>query len=194
MKKFFALLLSAVLVLSLAACGKNEGTVNVSGEGDISTSYKAEEDERILSFTASDIYGNEVSSDIFKDSKITVVNIWGTFCSPCIYEMPFLGELSREYDKSQVQLLGIVSDSVDYFGEEDSNAVALAQEIAEETKADYTHIVPSMEVLEFLYDVTAVPTTFFIDSEGRVIGEAVVGAREKDAWKEIIDNLLEEAK
>ena len=194
MKKFFALLLSAVLVLSLAACGKNEGTVNVSGEGDISTSYKAEEDERILSFTASDIYGNEVSSDIFKDSKITVVNIWGTFCSPCIYEMPFLGELSREYDKSQVQLLGVVSDSVDYFGEEDSNAVALAQEIAEETKADYTHIVPSMEVLEFLYDVTAVPTTFFLDSEGRVIGEAVVGAREKDAWKEIIDNLLEEAK
>ena len=194
MKKFFALLLSAVLVLSLAACGKNEGTVNVSGEGDISTSYKAEEDERILSFTASDIYGNEVSSDIFKDSKITVVNIWGTFCSPCIYEMPFLGELSREYDKSEVQLLGVVSDSVDYFGEEDSNAVALAQEIAEETKADYTHIVPSMEVLEFLYDVSAVPTTFFIDSEGRVIGEAVVGAREKDAWKEIIDNLLEEAK
>ena len=194
MKKFFALLLSAVLVLSLAACGKNEGTVNVSGEGDISTSYKAEEDERILSFTASDIYGNEVSSDIFKDSKITVVNIWGTFCSPCIYEMPFLGELSREYDKSEVQLLGVVSDSVDYFGEEDSNAVALAQEIAEETKADYTHIVPSMEVLEFLYDVTAVPTTFFLDSEGRVIGEAVVGAREKDAWKEIIDNLLEEAK
>ena len=194
MKKFFALLLSAVLVLSLAACGKNEGTVNVSGEGDISTSYKADEDERILSFTASDIYGNEVSSDIFKDSKITVVNIWGTFCSPCIYEMPFLGELSREYDKSEVQLLGVVSDSVDYFGEEDSNAVALAQEIAEETKADYTHIVPSMEVLEFLYDVTAVPTTFFLDSEGRVIGEAVVGAREKDAWKEIIDNLLEEAK
>ena len=194
MKKFFALLLSAVLVLSLAACGKNEGTVNVSGEGDISTSYKAEEDERILSFTASDIYGNEVSSDIFKDSKITVVNIWGTFCSPCIYEMPFLGELSREYDKSEVQLLGVVSDSVDYFGEEDPDAVALAQEIAEETKADYTHIVPSMEVLEFLYDVTAVPTTFFIDSEGRVIGEAVVGAREKDAWKEIIDNLLEEAK
>ena len=194
MKKFFALLLSAVLVLSLAACGKNEGTVNVSGEGDISTSYKAEEDERILSFTASDIYGNEVSSDIFKDSKITVVNIWGTFCSPCIYEMPFLGELSREYDKGEVQLLGVVSDSVDYFGEEDSNAVALAQEIAEETKADYTHIVPSMEVLEFLYDVTAVPTTFFLDSEGRVIGEAVVGAREKDAWKEIIDNILEEAK
>ena len=194
MKKFFALLLSAVLVLSLAACGKNEGTVNVSGEGDISTSYKAEEDERILSFTASDIYGNEVSSDIFKDSKITVVNIWGTFCSPCIYEMPFLGELSREYDKSEVQFLGIVSDAVDYFGEEDSNAVALAQEIAEETKAAYTHIVPSMEVLEFLYDVTAVPTTFFLDSEGRVIGEAVVGAREKDAWKEIIDNLLEEAK
>ena len=194
MKKFFALLLSAVLVLSLAACGKNEGTVNVSGEGDISTSYKAEEDERILSFTASDIYGNKVSSDIFKDSKITVVNIWGTFCSPCIYEMPFLGELSRAYDKSEVQFLGIVSDAVDYFGAKDENAVALADELVKETKADYTHIVPSMEVLEFLYDVTAVPTTFFLDSEGRVIGEAVVGAREKDAWKEIIDNLLEEAK
>ena len=130
---------------------------------------------------------------MFRNSKITVVNVWGTFCSPCIYEMPFLGELSREYKEDEVQFLGIVSDAVDYFGEEDPDAVVLAQDIEKETKADYTHIVPSLEVIQFLSDVTAVPTTFFLDSEGEVIGEAVVGAREKEAWKEIIDNLLSEA-
>lgn len=194
MKKFGALLLAVLLVLSLAACSKDEGTVNISGEGEISTSYKAEENERILTFAAYDIYGNEVTSDIFKSSEITVVNVWGTFCSPCIYEMPFLGELSREYDKSDVQFLGIVSDGVDYFGEEDPDAVVLAQEIADETKADYAHIVPNLEIMQFLSDVTAVPTTFFLDSEGKVIGDIEVGAKEKEAWKEIIDGLLQEAK
>ena len=194
MKKYSIFLLVAVLLLSLASCGKEDGNVVVSGEGELSTSYKAEENARILSFTASDIYGKEASDNMFKKSKITVVNIWGTFCSPCIYEMPFLGELSREYDKADVQFLGIVSDAVDYYGEEDPDAVVLAQEIAKETKADYTHVVPNLEIMQFLYDVTAVPTTFFLDSEGKVIGDAVVGAREKEGWKEIIDNLLKEAK
>lgn len=193
MKKITALLLTCILVLSFASCGKTEGNVSVSGEGDISTSYQTEEATQGLTFTAKDIYGNEISSDIFSKSKITVLNVWGTFCSPCIYEMPFLGELSREYDKSDVQFIGIVSDSLDYYGNEDAEAVALAVELAEETKADYTHIIPSAELLYFLSDVTAVPTTFFIDSEGNVIGDTEVGAKEKETWKELIDTLLKEA-
>ena len=49
MKKLFALLLAFTLVLSLSACSDNEGTVSISGEGEISTSYYEEENERILS-------------------------------------------------------------------------------------------------------------------------------------------------
>ena len=39
--------------------------------------------------------------------------------------------------------------------------------------------------------MTAVPTTFFVDGEGKVLG-TVVGARDKESWKELIDALLAE--
>jgi thioredoxin-related protein len=42
-----------------------------------------------------------------------------------------------------------------------------------------------------LTDVTAVPTTFFLDGEGNVL-DTVVGAMDKESWKEKIDGLLEE--
>jgi hypothetical protein len=40
-------------------------------------------------------------------------------------------------------------------------------------------------------NVSGVPTTFFVDENGVVLG-AVVGSYEKSVWKEIIDGLLEE--
>ena len=47
-----------------------------------------------VSFETVDIDGNKVSSaDIFSKHKLTMVNIWGTFCGPCIREMPDLEEL-----------------------------------------------------------------------------------------------------
>lgn len=193
MKRILIFLLAALLVLSLASCGKDDKATGAA-EAEFLAAYTDAEREGRLLFLAEDIYGDTVTSDMFKNSEITVVNVWGTFCSPCIYEMPFLGELSRAYDKAEVQFMGIVSDAVDYFGTKDENAVTLAHELVKETKADYTHIVPSEAVLGFLYDVSAVPTTFFIDSEGKVIGEPVVGARETEAWKEIIDNVLEEVR
>ena len=44
------------------------------------------------SFTAKDLDGNTVTEEIFAEKDLTVVNIWGTFCPPCIAEMPELGE------------------------------------------------------------------------------------------------------
>ena len=48
--------------------------------------------EDFPSFRAVDLQGNEVTKEIFAQKKITVVNIWGTFCPPCIGEMPELGD------------------------------------------------------------------------------------------------------
>ena len=42
-----------------------------------------------IKFSAKDIDGKNVSEAIFADSKITMVNVWGTFCGPCIREMSY---------------------------------------------------------------------------------------------------------
>ena len=49
------------------------------------------------SFTSETLEGTEITQDIFAEADLTMVNIWGTFCGPCIREMPELGEISREY-------------------------------------------------------------------------------------------------
>ena len=48
----------------------------------------------VPAFTTEDLDGNEVTESILKDKDVTMINIWGTFCPPCIEEMPELAKLS----------------------------------------------------------------------------------------------------
>ena len=49
---------------------------------------KEEKKEKFPEFKTTDTNGNEVTEKIFADKDITMVNVWGTFCGPCINEMP----------------------------------------------------------------------------------------------------------
>lgn len=139
-------------------------------------------------FEAHDMEGNAVSSEIFAQSKITMVNVWATYCNPCLNEMPALGELAQAYDAGDFQIIGIISDVPENAGEE---IMGLAKDLIEQTGASYTHLPINQSLYDaLLEDVTAVPTTFFFDENGSLL-ETVVGAREKSAWKEKIDELLE---
>ena len=56
---------------------------------------------------------------------------------------------------------------------------------------DSTHLVPDDEMLNFLMEnIIGVPTTFFVDSQGKEVGESVIGARDQAAWQEEINNRL----
>lgn len=140
-------------------------------------------------FTCQDVNGNSVSETIFSQSKLTMVNVWATYCSPCLNEMPGLGELAVLYDPKEFQIIGVISDVQEGADEE---TIAAAAELIEATGADYTHLLLSESVyFTLLKDVTAVPTTFFIDESGTVL-DTVVGAMEKSEWEEKINALLEE--
>ena len=57
----------------------------------------------IPDFTTTTITGETVTNEIFAAKKITVLNIWGTFCPPCIAEMPELGKMARSLpDDAQI--------------------------------------------------------------------------------------------
>ena len=53
----------------------------------------------LSNFESWDLYGNTVTNQVFKGKKLTMVNIWATYCSPCINEMPDLEKLHQEYEK-----------------------------------------------------------------------------------------------
>ena len=140
-------------------------------------------------FEATDIEAKEVSSAVFSESKLTMINVWATYCNPCLQEMPDLGELAGEYEKEEVQIIGIISDVQEG---SDQDVLDAASGLIEETKADYPHLLVNESLYKaMLTDVAVVPTTIFFDKHGIVL-DTVTGSRTKDEWKEIIDGLLEE--
>ena len=202
MKKAITMLLSCLLsVLMLASCQQTENNQQ-NGNSDPQQNVSADNadngenyaDTSVFgTFTAKDLDGNEVTQDIFASNKLTMVNIWATFCGPCINEMPDLGELAAEYADKGVGIVGIPLDVTNEKGNIDSYLYNEAVDIVATTKAAYTHIVPveSMFVRK-LASVTAVPETVFVDSQGNQVGDCYYGARSKAQWTEIIEELLGE--
>lgn len=154
---------------------------------DIQVSFK--EDGRVLEFAGEDLEGNSVDSkDFFARARVTMINVWGTFCSPCIMEMPDLGELSREYADKDFQILGIISDA----RKADSDEGKTAKDIIEQTKADYTHLLINDSMIDsFVSEIYAIPTTIFVDGAGKVLCSSIVGSNAKESWAGAIDKVLE---
>jgi len=144
-----------------------------------------------ITFTTTDMNGSPVTSEIFAKNKVTMINIWGTFCGPCIREMPDLAKLNEANKANGVEVVGIVIDILDRKGQVNPRVKSSGQTIIKQTGADYTHIIPSKEMLSgFLKNVQAVPTTIFVDSNGNQIGEAYLGSRNQKNWQKIIDDIL----
>lgn len=178
--------LSALLLSGCAKGGTDASAGSVSGsESAGGASSVSEPSAAPITFEGADLDGNAVTSDIFSQSKLTMVNVWATYCNPCLSEMPFLGELAEEYDTEKFQIIGIVSDVIE------GNDQSLAENLVEQTSANYTHLLLNESIYYgLLMDVTAVPTTFFIDEDGMLL-DTVVGAMKKTAWEDKINGLLE---
>ena len=115
-----------------------------------------------------------------------MLNIWATYCGPCIDEMPDLAEINKEYSDKGVKVVGIVSDV--YEGDD----VKGAQDVISSTGADYTHILVSDDLYNgYLSDVEYVPTTVFVDKDGNIIDGPYVGSMSKEDWETTINNLLD---
>lgn len=139
-------------------------------------------------FSCQDMDGNVVSEAVFSESKLTMVNVWATYCNPCLREMPSLGELAGEYEPGEFQIIGIISDVMEGA---DATTIKNATTLIEMTGAGYTHLLLNESVYNaLLTEVTAVPTTFFVNENGEVV-DTVIGAMEKTAWEEKINALLE---
>lgn len=126
--------------------------------------------------------GETVTQDVFADYDLTVVNVWATWCNPCISEMPELAELDAALPEN-VNLISICIDG--------SDDKAFTQEILDYCGVKYPVLMPSDSLKDDVIQyISSVPTTFFIDKEGNVVGNPVVGVPGKTG--EIKEAYLEE--
>ena len=141
-----------------------------------------------IAFETADLDGNAVlSEDIFSRNKLTMVNIWGTYCGPCINEMPDLEELNRRLTEKGCGIIGIVSDIA---GAADTAQIEAARQIITDAGVSYLNLLP-WDGLRTDLPAMYIPTSYFINSDGEVVGEAAVGARGADDYEALIDALLE---
>ena len=176
-----------LLLLLTAACGARAPSDAAVPAAEPGAQPTAEATPAFADFTATDLDGNEVTEDIFADHSLTMVNVWGTYCSPCIREMPDLGALSEEYADKGVQFIGIVIDVPRI----DHPLLDTAKQIVADTGADYLHLLPSDDLAEIkLNTVTAIPTTFFVDAAGNIVSRDFVGSNSADGWRRVIDDIL----
>ena len=196
MKKLFKVLILFAVALTLFACNKkNNPTDNTNKveEKEKTTAAAMELSDMPIDnfdFQTMDIMDGNVikSEEFYKEKPLTLVNVWGTFCGPCKEEMPDLGKLYEDY-KDKVNFLGVV---VDTNVSMDTN-VEEAQQIIKDSGVNYKNIMPNPTTEDTLVNITAMPTTFFVNSEGKVLG-GFVGKADKDSLAATIDKLLEENK
>ena len=137
-----------------------------------------------------DIDGKEFSGKDFSDYDLTMVNVFATWCSPCVQEIPDLAEIQKEMKDKGVNIVGVVTDTVDQTGE-NLEALEKAKLIRERSKAEYPFLLPDQSNFNGrLSGIQAFPETFFVDKKGQIVGETYSGSRNKKAWLEIIEKEL----
>lgn len=175
----------------LSSVSEEESQVQVDGSetdkvsGD-NTSEQSDSSSKMPAFTTKDLDGNTVTEDIFGEKDLTVLNIWGTFCGPCIREMPELGEWAKEMPDN-VQIVGLV---IDIAGDEDTEHHDLAVDIIESADADFMQMIVNADFTDILKDVIGVPTTIFVDKDGNIVGDPVIGA-DVNAYKKFVEDYLD---
>ena len=144
----------------------------------------------LSNITTKDIHGKEFSSKDFANYDLTMVNVFATWCTACIQEIPDLVEVQKEMQAKGVNIIGIVTDTVDDTGE-NREALEKAKLIQEKTKTNYSFLMPDKTNFNGrLNGIQALPETFFVDKNGQIVGGTYSGSHNKKDWAAIIEKEL----
>ena len=91
--------------------------------------------------------------------KAVLLNFWATYCGPCKIEMPWFVELQKEYGPQGFQIVGVAND--------DASTEDIAR-FAKEMGINYPILIGKDSVSDS-YKVSVLPTTFFLDRDGKLI-------------------------
>ena len=143
-------------------------------------------------FETKGVDGKDYTEKVFSDYDLTLVNVFTTWCSPCVNEIPELEKLYEEMKEKGVGVVGVVLDTVGDDAKQNEDTVKKAGVLQEKTKASYPFLIPDSTMMNGrLNGISAFPETFFVDKEGNIVGETYSGSHSLDEWKEIVEKELE---
>ena len=131
----------------------------------------------ISDFSAKSPDGKIINArSVVSKHKLTIIDFWASWCSPCMQEMPHMVELYHLYKDKGLGILGV---SLDTDAEAWKNAIS-------KTGASWTHISELKRNSEIanMFGVTVIPFTMVVDKEGHVLASGLVGNDLEDFVRE----------
>lgn len=152
-------------VLKLKKIGNGEGT------------YSSQVGFAAIPFSGNDFITQEkISLESYK-GKFLFIDFWGSWCGPCIEELPSMKNAYQNLDKSKIEFLGIAKD----------NAVSL-RNMLEKQNIEWKQILcDDNDKIIKDYNVTGYPTTLLIDPNGKIIAKNLRGENLLDILNSYIE-------
>jgi peroxiredoxin len=116
--------------------------------------------------------------------KAVLLNFWATWCPPCKIEIPWFIELQKQYANQGLVVVGVAMD-------DDTNKQKVVSEFASQMKIDYPILLGTDQVADQYGGVDALPTTFFIGRDGKIV-RRVMGLAGHSEFEEAIQAALKE--
>jgi peroxiredoxin len=164
---------AATAVFLLTSCGGQRSGASAEAAGAKGEPRPAAE------FTLEDSQGGKVSLADYK-GQVVLLNFWATWCGPCKIEMPWFVEFQRKYKDRGFTVLAV---SMDEGGWE------VVRPYLEQQQLNFPVVLGDDEMADRFGGVQALPTTFIIDREGRIVATHT-GLVGKNEYEKEIDALL----
>ncbi len=145
-----AAIIAVMLFAGIRSARKNRAGGSVSGQlrGQVAPDFELQSLE-----------GKNVKLSDFR-GKAVLLNFWATWCGPCKIEMPWFVELQKEYGPQGFQIVGVAMD--------DASTEDIAK-FARQMRVNYPILLGKEAVGESYGGVGVLPTTFFIDRDGKLV-------------------------
>lgn len=128
-------------------------------------------------FTLEDLTGSKVTLSQLKGKKV-YLNFWATWCPPCKAEMPDIEKLYQETKDSDLVILAVNVG-------EDKKTVA---DFIAKNKYNFPVLLDVKGEVSQLYQVTGIPTSYFIDTNG-ILDNGTTGGIPFESMQEYVNNL-----
>ena len=126
-----------------------------------------------------DLNGRTTKSSDFH-SKVLILDFWATWCAPCRIEIPHFVELQKQYGDKGLTVIGV---SLDEQGPE------VVKKFVKRLGVNYPIVMGNEKVVEAYGGIDAIPTTFVIDRQGRIVSRHM-GYDDKTVFEKEIQSLL----